>query len=250
MRHLDLFSGIGGFALAARWAGIETIGFCEIDSFCQQVLQKHWPGVPIYADIKKLNFTDKVGLLTGGFPCQPFSVAGKKKGIMDDRHLWPEMFRVIREVKPDWIIAENVPGIVALALDNILDDLESEGYKTQTFIIPACAANAPHRRDRIWIIANRISERCNNGINNRKTRHLQENLNGYMEEIQSKWKQFIPNAWKVMQSRDWIEFNADLMRKNDGLSNRVDRIKALGNAIVPQVAYAFMKMIQEIEDLD
>ena len=153
--HLDLFSGIGGFALACKWAGIETIQFVEIDPFCQKVLQKNFPGVPIHDNIKTYHWTEEYRpfILTGGFPCQPFSVAGKQLGKEDDRYLWTEMFRVIKEAKPHWVLAENVAGIVNMVLDEVLADLESEDYETGTVIIPACAKNAPHRRDRVWIIA-------------------------------------------------------------------------------------------------
>jgi DNA (cytosine-5)-methyltransferase 1 len=153
--HLDLFSGIGGFALAAKWNGYKTIGFCEQDKFCQAILKKHWPEVPIIEDIRQVrgNLYPKISLLTGGFPCQPFSVAGERRGKDDNRYLWPEMLRVIRETKPDWIIGENVAGIVNMALDQVHVDLEAEDYEVETLIIPACAVDASHRRDRCWIVA-------------------------------------------------------------------------------------------------
>lgn len=155
MNHIDLFSGIGGFALAAHWAGFQTEVFCERDEFCQKVLHKHWPAAPIVDDIFRFDGTRHAGatLLTGGFPCQPYSCAGKRMGNEDDRALWPEMRRVISEAKPNWIVAENVPGIVDMALDGVLSDLEDEGYEVGTMVIPACAVNAPHRRDRVWIVA-------------------------------------------------------------------------------------------------
>lgn len=162
-QHLDLFTGIGGFVLAAQQVWGETykpVLFCEIDKFCQKVLQKHWPDVPIISDIKDLDgtkYTGRINLLTGGFPCQPFSVAGKQKGQKDDRYLWPEMLRVIEQVQPTWIIGENVANIVNMALDQVLSDLEIKGYTTQSFIIPACAVNAPHRRDRVWIVAHTLN---------------------------------------------------------------------------------------------
>lgn len=153
--HLDLFSGIGGFALAAKWNGYKTVGFCEQDKFCQAVLKKHWPEVPIIEDIRQVrgNLYPKISLLTGGFPCQPFSVAGERRGKDDNRYLWPEMLRVIREAKPDWIIGENVAGIVNMALDQVHSDLEAEDYEVETIIIPACSVDASHRRDRCWIVA-------------------------------------------------------------------------------------------------
>ena len=167
MKHLDLFSGIGGFALAARWAGMETVGFCEKDEFCRQVLKKHWPNVPIYEDIKEVTGEGlrkdgiKPDILTGGFPCQPFSVAGKRRGRDDDRHLWPEMLRVIRESRPRWVVGENVRNLTSIqggmVFENVCVDLEDEGYEVRSFIIPACGVNAPHKRDRVWILAHASS---------------------------------------------------------------------------------------------
>jgi len=154
-KHIDLFSGIGGFSLAARWAGFETVQFVEIDPFCRKVLNKNFPGVPIHDDIKtyKHSGASRPFLLTGGFPCQPFSCAGKRRGAEDDRALWPEMLRVISEARPTWVIGENVGGFISMGLDDCISDLEAEGYTVQPFVIPACAVNAPHRRDRVWIVA-------------------------------------------------------------------------------------------------
>jgi DNA (cytosine-5)-methyltransferase 1 len=190
MRMLDLFSGIGGFSIAAQWcwgSDLEIEAFVEIDPFCQKVLRKHWPGVPIYGDIKAIQWVvaesesgesweqaesergkyfgggnrevrvRSIDLLTGGFPCQPFSCAGKRAGTEDDRHLWPEMLRTIHEVKPRWVVAENVPGLLTLedgmVFESVCADLEAEGYEVQPVIVPACAQGAPHRRDRVWIVA-------------------------------------------------------------------------------------------------
>ena len=156
MRVLDLFSGIGGFSLGLEAAGMETVAFCERDPFCQAVLHKHWPNTPIHSDITELDgyeYRGTVELVCGGFPCQPFSVAGNRRGAEDDRALWPEMLRVIREVQPTWVIGENVTGIIAMELDTVLSDLEREGYSCQTFVIPACAVDAQHRRDRVWVVA-------------------------------------------------------------------------------------------------
>ena len=204
MKHLDLFSGIGGFAIAveAVWPEAEHI-FCDNDKFCQKVLAKHWPQAKIYGDIRQLTADterernrgemgngdgkespiqsgektppagiDETGngdtksdidLITGGFPCQPFSQAGKRRGTEDDRYLWPEMLRVIREFHPRWVIGENVGGFVTwnngMVLNQVCADLEEAGYEVQPFIIPACAVNAPHRRDRVWIVAHRTSGR-------------------------------------------------------------------------------------------
>ena len=158
--HLDLFSGIGGFALAAKWNGYRTLAFCDNEPYAQAVLKKHWPDVPCHQDIREVRGELYAGvtLLTGGFPCQPFSVAGKQRGKDDNRYLWPEMLRVIREAKPTWIIGENVAGIVNLALDQVCTDLEAEGYEVEPIIIPACAVDAPHKRDRVWIIARDLAD--------------------------------------------------------------------------------------------
>ena len=167
LTHLDLFSGIGGFALAARWAGIETVQFVENEEFAQKVLTKNFPGVPIHDDIKTYRANGIVSpfLCTGGYPCQPFSQAGKRRAQNDDRHLWPEMFRVIRECRPTWVLAENVSGHIKLGLEEVLLDLESEGYQSQVFHIGAVAKDAPHRRMRVWIVANSqySSDRTNRG---------------------------------------------------------------------------------------
>ena len=161
LTHLSLFSGIGGLDLAAEMAGIKTVGQCEWADYPTQILEKHWPDVPRWRDIRTLtaeSFYERTGLRTvdivsGGFPCQPFSLTGKRKGKDDDRYLWPEMLRVIREIRPSWVIGENVPGIVNLALDTVLSDLEDEGYSAQAFIIPACGVDAPHKRERVCVLA-------------------------------------------------------------------------------------------------
>jgi len=151
---MDLFSGLGGFALAARWTRWQTIGFSEVDPYCCKLLTKNFPGVPNYGDITKLDGrTITADLITAGWPCQPFSLAGKQQGQDDERYLWPEVLRVIDEAKPVFFLGENVPGLIGMALERVCTDLESLGFEVQPLIIPACAVNAPHRRDRVWIIA-------------------------------------------------------------------------------------------------
>ncbi len=160
LTHLSLFSGIGGLDLAAEWAGFKTIGQCEWADYPTKVLEKHWPDVPRWKDIRTLtkeSFYEKTGrrtvdIVSGGFPCQPFSVAGKQRGKEDDRYLWPEMVRVIKELRPTWIVGENVAGIVRMALPDILSELETCGYRTRAFLIPACAVGARHRRYRVAIV--------------------------------------------------------------------------------------------------
>lgn len=160
LTHLSLFSGIGGIDLAAEWAGFKTVGQCEWAEYPTKVLEKHWPDVMRWKDIRTLtreSFCEKTGrrtvdVISGGFPCQPFSVAGKQRGKEDDRYLWPEMVRVIKELRPTWVVGENVAGIVRMALPDILSELEACGYRTRTFLIPACAVGARHRRYRVAIV--------------------------------------------------------------------------------------------------
>ena len=164
MKILDLFSGIGGFSLGLEAAGFETAAFCEYDKEAQKVLRKNWPDVPIFSDVRTLtkqelqdNGIQDIGLICGGYPCQPFSVAGERRGAEDDRHLWPEMFRLVQELRPTWVIGENVAGHINMGLDEVLADLETEGYTARTFVIPACAVDAHHRRDRVWTVAHTSS---------------------------------------------------------------------------------------------
>ena len=172
MQIIDLFSGIGGFSLAGHWAGWQTVQFCEIDTFCGRVLEKNFPGIPIHQDIKTLTRDNilengiwrpsEPTIVVGGFPCQPYSHAGRRKGNDDDRALWPQMLRIVREVEPAWVVGENVAGLLSMdggrVFDGIVTDLENAGYSVEVFVIPACAVGAPHRRDRVWIIAHRNSQ--------------------------------------------------------------------------------------------
>ena len=154
MRVGSCFSGVGMFDYGLQQAGYEIAWQIEWDEWCRRVLTKHWPDVPKYSDIREVdaNRLEPVDLLIGGYPCQPFSAAGQRQGQADDRHLWPEMFRIIQTLRPTWVIGENVAGHITLGLDDVLSDLESEGYTCQTFVIPACGVGAPHRRERLWIV--------------------------------------------------------------------------------------------------
>jgi DNA (cytosine-5)-methyltransferase 1 len=259
--HLDLFSGIGGFALASNEVGFKTVGFCEIDSYCQAILRKHWPRVPLFGDIRSVNgFEFKgISLLTGGFPCQPFSVAGKKKGKDDDRYLWPEMLRIIRQARPTWIVGENVAGIVNMALDQVHIDLESEGYEVESLIIPACGVDAPHRRNRVWIVAHSGRTRQSgdqrfgsSGTEGISCGHLTEcgSYSGGSDVADSE----TVYAQGLQEGQGEREFGGGcrwlpepgLGRVADGVSNRVHRLKGLGNAIVPQVAKEILQGVMSI----
>ena len=353
LRLLDLFSGIGGFALAARWAGLKTVAFVEIDPFCQKVLKKHWPEVPIIPDIREvtveriqgiiadtegkyntqqegtINTTGEIvkgqnetvwpksgqyngiDILVGGFPCQPFSCAGQRKGKADDRYLWPEMLRVITELRPTWIIGENVTGILSMAqqhsdpemgceadpeveadadcdaggiLWGIIDDLENLGYEVQPFVIPACAVNAPHRRDRIWIVAhsgqqptggtqNGFSDGKQSSSEARKwanqgygstnedshasdtrdtglqggeragTYDKGQTAHGSVAECNSAWDE----DWYTVALRTCVRDLDDGLPGRLAGRGRANKLKALGNSIVPQVAYQIFKAIVEVK---
>lgn len=417
MKHLDLFSGIGGFSLACEWAGIETILFCENDKFCQKVLNKHWPDVPIVEDVNdkeeikrivtdtqnllgyggndntgictqretlpesgnggRQSITANAGcirqtqrkeqaagiikrdevttdtaeqglqkleyhtrrnaedetengtrmdnrlerpdslLLTAGFPCQPFSGAGKRKGSDDDRYLWPQTLSVIESIKPDWVILENVAGLLSMVFpDNetnvanqtslfgnqengtgsmgndrrireydtiigtIMADLESAGYETVWLVIPACSVGAPHRRDRVWIVANTTGDGFTRGRQAIKVEKGLQQESGNAGELEGRLERpyctftdsqgirlersFEPGNEERQEPgnkhsdglrgtihdwrKNWYEVAAEFCRVDARVSNRVDRIKSLGNAIVPQVAYQIIKAITEIEN--
>ena len=265
MTHLDLFSGIGGFALAANRCGYETIAFCEHDEFCKRVLRKHWPTVSIFGDIHDLDGTQFKGvrLLTGGFPCQPYSNAGLKRGADDDRAIWPQMLRIIAEARPSYVLGENVAGIINMELDDVLFALEAQDYATQAFIVPACAVDAKHRRDRVWILgadtmANPASGELDGGTNKpggesqrgvafdgtgealadavskrgRGRNPQRENATdvGQPSSIEGKW------SWNP---------DTDVCRVANGIPNRVHRLRGLGNAIVSQVAEEIIRAIPE-----
>jgi DNA (cytosine-5)-methyltransferase 1 len=315
--HLDLFSGIGGFALAAQWAGFRTIGFCEIDKYCQKVLAKNFmadtdgwsihSGIPqsdqrameetnvrTYGDIRGLDGRDFAGvsLITGGFPCQPFSVAGKRRGEADDRAIWSEMFRVINEARPAWVLGENVPGIIPMELDNVLSDLEGIGYATRPFNIGAVSVDARHRRQRIWIIGRNmantglVSERRTDGPSETEGVGSQSEFTGCggvsnadQQGLEGRQKagsngeigaqsfdQFTDRSHsesessggrEVMRESEsrlggmadgvcrWLD-EPNIPRVRHRIPDRVNRLKGLGNAIVPAVAYELLMEIRKL----
>jgi DNA (cytosine-5)-methyltransferase 1 len=230
----SLFDGISGFPLAASWCGIETKWISEIDPYCLKVSKKNFQNAKQYGDIKEIRHPEYVDIISGGFPCQPFSVAGDQLGESDPRFLWPEMFRVISEVKPKYVIGENVPGINKVVLERICSDLENQGYITETFIIPACSVNASHNRARVWIIA------YSNSI------HISRRDSETKEERETK----IGRIETLVDIQDGATIpKPEFLRNYDGVPRRMDRIKALGNAIVPQLAHEIFKAIIEIENV-
>ncbi len=275
----------GGFDLAAEWAGWENIFHCEWNPFGQRVLKYHFPKSISYNDITKTEFTihrGTIDVLSGGFPCQPYSTAGKRLGKEDDRHLWPEMLRAIREIQPRWVVGENVRGLTnwngGVVFDEVQSDLEIEGYEVTPFLLPACAVDADHRRDRIWFIAHANSrgnsrlqhelgepekagqgrsgnaEDCNTNVTNTNSSRQQgqgwpEGQSDTAAGGDRKEYRTIHDGGRATQS--WVR------RGDDGFSERMDgitfsdwakeSIKAYGNAIVPQVAFQIFKAINEYE---
>ncbi|WMT42819.1 DNA cytosine methyltransferase [Paenibacillus sp. D2_2] len=245
MNHLSLFSGIGGIDLAAEWAEMKTVAFCEREPFPQKVLKKHWPDAPIYDDVKTLTKerleadgidTGAIGIISAGYPCQPESYAGKRKGKDDNRWLWPEAFRIIQEIQPRWFVGENVAGHITMGLDSVLTDLESIDYEAQTFVIPAAAVGAFHRRDRVFIVANISSLRVEGSC---------------AEQILGKSDLSIRQTGKSFQEaeRRFNTFESRLCRTLHGLPNGVDRVKSLGNAVVPGQIYPILAAIKAIDDM-
>ena len=312
LTHLSLFSGIGGLDLAAEAAGFTTIGQCEWADYPTRVLEKHWPNVPRWRDIRTLtgeSFYDKTGLRTadvisGGFPCQPFSVAGKQKGKGDDRYLWPEMLRVIRELSPRWVVGENVPGILRIAAADVVSDLERAGFDVVVFDFEAAAVGAPHRRERIVFLANAKGVGCAYGDDGENAREANRKINPSTNESILRRKRIdsyssiarggelsiqqrrspkadvdIDGLCKIMADAESAErdrreqsneqtgrcrladrgagwsidggvqwaVEPDVGRVAHGIPDRVDRLKCLGNAVVPQQFYPFFATIATIE---
>ena len=315
LTHLSLFSGIGGLDLAAEMAGFRTVGQCEWADYPTKVLEKHWPDVPRWRDIRTLtgeSFYEKTGLRTvdvisGGFPCQPFSVAGKRRGKEDDRYLWPEMLRVISELRPAWVVGENVAGIVNMALDQVYADLENEGYSVQAFIIPACAVDAPHRRDRCAILAHadgggqlhrepekhpaetgkhaqcepigrstnvadaesvRLQrerpcreqirraqsekaplERCGDVLSDTDNGCRTLRRDGELSAVEEIAGGRTDHGGRTPEyvAGEWWPAEPDVGRVAHGVPSRVDRLKCLGNAVVPKQFYPVFWAIADIE---
>ena len=238
VRHLDLFSGIGGFALAAQMAGgIKTIGFSEIDPYANTILKRHWPDVPNYGDIRNVPAI-RCDLITGGFPCQPWSAAGKRRGASDDRHLWPEMLRTIERCHPAWVLAENVPGIVGMALDDVLSDLEGADYEAGTLDIPALGVDARHIRHRIWIVAH--------------SRRREQPQPMHAECVPAEWNGAKESANQtgrpsMYAGREAWPSDAGICLMADGIPARIHRVRGLGNAIVPQVAARILRAMMAVD---
>ena len=298
---LDLFSGIGGFSLGAERNGIETIGFVEKDKFCQKVLKKHWSDVPIIDDIRKVNGKDfgSATIISGGFPCQPFSTAGKRRGTDDDRYLWDETIRVVAECKPRWFIGENVEGLIniqdGMVLRSVQDDLEREGFQVQCLVIPASGIGAWHQRKRVWILAysehngshrskgnetiessNQSKEwlfirddqdvsNTNTGFSVRENEEVQargntindgskdvSNTNEQRTQVQIKRKHTSIKMSGSSSQKTWWQTQSSLCRVPNGLSyeldkDRTNRIKSLGNSIVPLIARELGLAIMKVE---
>lgn len=250
MKHLGLFEGIGGFSLAARWMGWDTVAWCEINPFCQKVLKHHFPEAEPLTDIKQTDFTayaNRIDILTGGFPCQPYSTAGKRLGKEDDRHLWPEMLRAIREIKPVWVVGENVRGLISwnggMVFDEVQADLENEGFEIVPFLLPACAVNADHRRDRVWFVAY-----SNSFGRQRRANKTQDKVSHKQLE------RFQPtDTWTYLSRPNSYNGKNGIPIGLDGSAFskwRNETNKAGGNSIVPQVALQIFKAIEQYELLN
>lgn len=251
MKLLDLFSGIGGFSLAAHWLGWETVAFVEKDEFCQKVLRKNFGGVPIYDDITTFSgkpFRGRCNIITGGFPCQDISVAGAQKGIEANRSgLWTELCRVIDETRPRFALVENVTNLIAgnngKWFARVLGDLDEIGFDAEWSCIPASKVGAPHIRDRVWILAYPAGERRNFLLHQATTSiHLQcvpsFQQSGYRWRRETSGHSLERVGWSV---------EPEICGSDDDVPNRVDRLRALGNAIVPQIAFEIFRAIEAAE---
>ena len=272
LTHLSLFSGIGGLDLAAEWAGFTTVGQCEMADYPTAVLEKHWPDVPRWRDIRTLTkegFYERTGglrtvdVISGGFPCQPFSVAGKQRGKKDERFLWPEMLRVIRELRPHCVVGENVPGIIGIAARQVVEDLERAGYHVVVFNFEAAAVGAWHRRSRVFFVGIAdVADTDGSGLQGRKqpeTPDAAEDAGEQPSRVPAgECSETVYDAlrsgcagdarWgksqELADGRCWAA-EPDVGRVAHGVPARVDRLKCLGNAVVPQQAYPIFKALME-----
>ena len=282
VNHASLFSGIGEFDLAASWMGWENVFQSEIDPFCNQVLEHHFPTTTRYEDIRNIDGTEwrgQIDILTGGFPCQPFSAAGKRRGTDDNRFLWPEMLRIICEVRPTWIVAENVRGITSIeqgmVFERVCSELEENEYEVQPFCIPACSVQAPHKRERIWFIAHYTGKRLEGATGESlqrgmlrppreaspdDTNAIGTRLEGGSKDGERHGRQSCGDGSDegARWSENWLEAATRLCRVDDGLPRelhgitvprwRKESIKAYGNSIVPQVAYQIFQSIPALNN--
>jgi len=277
LRHVDLCSGIGGFALGFEWAGLSRpVMFCDIEPWPRKILAKHWPDVPIEEDVKVLaNEPERIpecSILTAGYPCQPFSHAGKRRGEEDDRHIWPYIREIVAQKRPTWCVFENVYGHLSMGIDTVLSNLEADGYATRPFIVPACGVDAAHRRDRIWIVAN--TDNARGGSSRREANEQrQANEQRWEEQLQSgisrqrkdvadtngirsqgvgaerhDARQAGLRRGEARGEKGFWKPEPPVGRVANGIPNRVDRIKGLGNAIVPQIAMQIGLTIKAVND--
>lgn len=296
LRVLDLFSGIGGFSLGLERTGeFETAAFCEYAEWPRKVLAKHWPNVPIFEDVRTLKGTDidgPIDVVVGGYPCQPFSTAGRRKGQEDDRHLWPEFNRLVAELRPTWVIGENVAGHISMGLDDVLSDLERQNYACRTFVIPACATDAPHRRDRVWTVAHAPQLQRDGGREHSEPSERQIPQSGkrggsqHVADAQRSGQsgqreheqpsdcpaqgegqanhvepERQPRKWRIEPGMGgmanglptgmdgpcrWPD-EPDIPRVAKGVKDRANRLKALGNAVVPQIPEMIGRAILQAE---
>lgn len=247
MKSIELFAGIGGIALATEWAGIETVAFCEQNTFCQKVLAKNFPNKPIYDDVCTLTketlikdgvmtHDGTIDIISGGYPCQPFSLAGKQRGEADERYLWGEFFRLVKEIRPTWVVGENVYGHVNNGLSVVVSDLEGEGYEVRAIVLPAADVGAPHKRERVFVVA------CHP---DRQPVVQEDSTISTVGSERETWQSVTWKHWREFSELHWSVPEPGICRVDDGIAKGMDRDRliALGNAVVPQQIYPVFKMI-------
>jgi DNA (cytosine-5)-methyltransferase 1 len=242
-KHLDLCSGIGGFALGFEWAGLSRpIMFCDTDPWCRKVLNKHWPDVPVAHDVKELandpaTLVPDFDILTAGYPCQPFSQAGKRKGEHDERHIWPFINKIIGKTKPRWCVFENVRGHISIGLDRVINELQEKNYTVIPMLLPAYCVGAIHERARVYIVSYANDRRSNVRRDGKLPKN--EEIAGDGNLHRRRTAQFDTRQWREIKSKPYGVAN--------GIPNRLDRIRGIGNAIVPQIAMCIGLTIKQIE---